>query len=169
MRECMEIDYLSNYQDSILKITDWFHDEWSFLYPDRTRDDFERTIRKRASLDRIPFALVAVNSYGVIGTVSLSMYDTDARLDLGPWLAGLYVECRWRRRGIGTRLVENMEQKASEMGFGEIFLYTSKSEAFYSRLGWHVLERAEYCGNPVTLMGKNIAARLGIERKQQPA
>ena len=167
VRARMEIDYLSNHRDAIPGIADWFHNEWSCRCPDRTRDDFEEIIRTRAISHGIPFALVAVNSSGVIGTVSLKIHDMVVRTGLGPWLAGLYVDAQWRGRGVGRRLVEAMEKTAAEMGFGEVFLYTSGAEQFYFRLGWRIMGQREYCGCPYTLMGRNIAARSRITDKAE--
>lgn len=159
----MEIDYLSNHRYSISQITDWFHNEWSHLYPDRTRCDFETIVRMRASPGEIPFALVALNVDGVVGTVSLRMHDAVAYPGLGPWLSGLYVTARWRGLGIGTKLVEAMEKTASGIGFSELFLCTPIPERFYSRLGWHVLERAEHCRDQVVLMKRDLALQGRVE------
>jgi|WetSurMetagenome_2_1015567.scaffolds.fasta_scaffold195487_1 N-acetylglutamate synthase-like GNAT family acetyltransferase len=152
----MEVDYLVNYQASIPQIAKWFYREWSYLYPERGLQDFERLVQERANRDKIPFALVALDLDFVIGTVSLKMYDMDDRFDLAPWLAGLYVAKEWRCRGVGTILVKAMEAKAAQMGFSELYLYTPDSVHFYSGLGWRILEMKRYNGTPVTLMGKSL-------------
>jgi N-acetylglutamate synthase-like GNAT family acetyltransferase len=81
----------------------------------------------------------------------------DTRLDLTPWLAGLYVAAHRRRQGIGTMLVSAIEKKARELGVQTLFLYTPESETFYSRLGWRVKDRTKYHGYPVSVMEKEIA------------
>ncbi|HNY64011.1 MAG TPA: GNAT family N-acetyltransferase [Deltaproteobacteria bacterium] len=153
----MEVGYLANYQDSVPQIAGWFYNEWSYLYPERSMEDFERVVRERANRDRIPFALVAIESDLVIGTASLKMYDMDDRFDLAPWLAGLYVAKEWRCRGVGSILVKAVEEKAQHIGFSELFLYTPDSAHFYTRLGWRILELKAYNGTPVTLMGRTLA------------
>jgi N-acetylglutamate synthase-like GNAT family acetyltransferase len=80
----------------------------------------------------------------------------DTRLDLTPWLAGLYVSASRRRQGIGAALVSAIEKEAHGLGVERLYLYTPKSAAFYSRLGWQIKERTEYHGYPVTLMQKGI-------------
>lgn len=154
----MEVDYLGNYQTSVPQIADWFYREWSYLYPERGIQDFERLVQERTARDRIPFALVALDDNLVIGTVSLKMYDMDDRFDLAPWLSGLYVPQAWRCRGVGSNLVRAMEAKAARMGFSELYLYTPESVRFYSRLGWRILETKRYNGTPVTLMGRTLGA-----------
>jgi N-acetylglutamate synthase-like GNAT family acetyltransferase len=88
--------------------------------------------------------------------VCLKVHDMDTRLDLTPWLAGLYVKAPRRRQGIGITLVSAIEKKAHELGIERLYLYTPESEVFYSRLGWQIKERTEYHGYSVTLMQKEI-------------
>ena len=84
------------------------------------------------------------------------MLFRSTRLDLSPWLAGLYVAPSQRKKGIGSTLVSNIEKKAYELGVKNLYLYTPKSEIFYARLGWHIHEKTEYHGHPVTIMNKLI-------------
>lgn len=152
----MEIDYLAHHPEAVRQIADWFFEEWSYLYPGRTLRDFEDLIRRRARMDKLPLALVAIESGTVIGTISLKIQDMDNRTELEPWLAGLYVSWEWRSKGVGTRLVEAVEKMACEMGIRKLFLYTPKSENFYLKLGWRVRERTSYRGAAVVLMEKDI-------------
>ncbi len=80
----------------------------------------------------------------------------DTRLDLSPWLAGLYVSAPRRRQGIGATLVSAIEKKAHELGVKKLYLHTPESEVFYLKLGWQVKERPLYHGYPVSLMQKKI-------------
>ncbi len=152
----MQIDYLANHQGLVPQITDWFFAEWSYLYPDRTRDHFEDLIRGRANIDRLPMTLVSFESGTLTGTVCLKLHDMESRLELAPWLAGLYVAGSWRGKGIGTKLMDAIEEEARGLGFKDLFLYTPVSESFYLRKGWQVVDRTWYGGSPVTLMEKNI-------------
>lgn len=152
----MDIDYLANHTKAIPMLGDWFYEEWSHLYPERTRADVEEAISERTSTNRIPLALVAVEAGNVVGTVCLKVHDMDTHVHLSPWLAGLYVARERRRKGIGSALVHAVEHKASELGIGKLYLYTPESEAFYSRLEWDLLERVEYRGYMVSVMEKEI-------------
>ena len=80
----------------------------------------------------------------------------DTRLDLTPWLSGLYIAESRREQGIGTTLVNVIERKARELSAWKLFLYTLKSEGFYTRLGWFVKERTEYQSYPATIMEKEF-------------
>lgn len=153
----MDIEYLADHRDVIPTLAHWFYEEWAYLHPDRTLDDVERLITERANKTQIPIALVAFDGNELLGTVCLKMHDMETRLDLTPWLAGLYVARPWRRRGVGTALVKAIEKKASELTVQKLYLYTPESEGFYAHLGWQLKEKTVYYGCPVTIMEKEIA------------
>jgi GNAT superfamily N-acetyltransferase len=153
----MNIDYLADHRDIIPILAQWFYQEWAHLYPDRTLEDVRRVIGERTNKNRIPIALVAFEGEELLGTVCLKIHDMDTRLDLTPWLAGLYVSAPRRRQGIGAALVSAIEKKARELGVQQLYLYTPESESFYSRLGWRVREKVIYHGYQVTIMEKRFA------------
>lgn len=152
----MDIHSLSTHKEVIPMIAKWFYQEWSYLYPNRTLSDIEQAIGGKRIKNKILTTLVAFEGETLLGTVSLKIHDMDTRLDLTPWLAGLYVAEIWRKQGIGTTLVNAIERKAKEISIRKLYLYTLRSEGFYARLGWLVEERTEYHGYPVTIMEKEI-------------
>lgn len=152
----MKISYLADHQDVIPILSKWFYREWSYLHPERTEDDFCRLISERINKDKIPMALVAFDQDDLLGTVCLKVNDMDTKPELTPWLAGLYVKESWRRKGVGSTLVDAIERKAFDIGVNHLFLYTPESEHFYSQLGWVVTEREDYHNVPVTVMEKEI-------------
>ena len=152
----MEIAYLADHKEVIPLLARWFYKEWSYLHPERTLEDVERLIGERTNTNKIPVALVAFDNQELLGTVCLKVHDMDTRLDLSPWVAGLYVSAPRRRQGIGTTLVSAIEKKSHELGVGKLYLHTPESKPFYSKLGWQVKERPQYHGHPVSLMQKNI-------------
>ena len=93
----MNITYLADHTETIPILTQWFYEEWSYLHPDRTRQDVERFIGERANKDKIPLAPVAFDGTELLGTVCLKIQDMETRTDLSPWLAGLYVAAPRRR------------------------------------------------------------------------
>jgi len=152
----MKISYLADHKELIPTLAGWFFKEWSYLYPERTRDDFLRLIGERTNKTRLPLTLVALDSESVIGTISLKMHDMNTRQNLTPWLASLYVSENLRGKGLGAKLVDALEKKAQELKIEKLYLYTPGQENFYSNLGWQVKERTKYRGHPVAIMEKNI-------------
>ena len=83
--------------------------------------------------------------------------EIDAKHDLTPWLASLYVAPEFRKQGIGAALVRAIERHARSVGCGELHLYTGKAEPFYARLGWVARERFDWHGERLTLMTRTLA------------
>ena len=152
----MEIAYLADHEGAIGEIARWFYGEWSYLYPEKTMDDVKNGVAERTNRDRVPMALVAFEGAILAGTVCLKTHDMDTRLDLSPWLAGLYVAGPRRGRGIGTALVKAVEQEATALGIRKLYLYTPSAEVFYLKMGWLTREATEYHGTKVTIMEKEM-------------
>lgn len=152
----MKIEYLADHKDVIPTLARWTYEEWSYLWPERTLSDVERLISERCNKEHIPIALVAIDKGKVVGMIELKTSDFKARQNLSPWLAGLYVDKLQRSKGVGTKLVHEIENLAARLGASKLYLFTDDAEKFYSNLGWSVQERLVSQGLSVTVMEKDI-------------
>lgn len=91
-----------------------------------------------------------------MGVASLRVHDLEGRENLTPWLGGVYVAPDSRRRGVGTALVRAVEEKARELGFEEIYLFTLDREDWYASLGWSTIETIHWRGDPGVVMHKRL-------------
>jgi len=153
----MVIEYLADHRDVIATLARWSFEEWSYLHPERTLSDVERLISEGSNKEQIPTSLVAIDKGKVIGMIALKTSDFKARPKLSPWLAGLYVDKLQRRKGVGTKLVHEIEKLAARLGASKLYLVTDDAEKFYSKLGWSVQERIVWQGLSVTVMEKDIS------------
>ena len=94
-----------------------------------------------------------------VGTASLAHRDLEARPDLTPWLAGVFVQPAFRGRGHATALVRRVEAFAAAASVPVLWLYTWTAEPLYARLGWRRagLERDRKRGREVVLMTRRLA------------
>ena len=74
------------------------------------------------------------------------------RLDLTPWLAGVFVLPEHRGRGVGERLVAHAMSWAAAQRVETLHLYTRDAVALYQKLGWLESGREFYEGREVQLM-----------------
>jgi amino-acid N-acetyltransferase len=72
----------------------------------------------------------------VVGLVGLELHDRDALL------RSLAVSRDARTAGIGSRLVEHIENYARSRGVGCMYLLTTTAESFFARRGYAPTERA---------------------------
>jgi hypothetical protein len=96
--DLMRIEYLADHPGFILPLARWHHEQWAYLRPD---DSVEaRVARLRAACGRgeVPTAFVAFSDAILLGSAMLVAHDMETRMELTPWLAGVFVGPDYRRR-----------------------------------------------------------------------
>ena len=160
----MTIGYLADHARFLPQLADWHHREWSYLRPGDTIE--ARTGRLRSACGRraIPTVLVAFSGEELLGSAMLVTNDMDSRMDLSPWIAGVFVRADRRGLGIGTQLMTSAVEEARLLGVGRLYLYTPGAEGFYAGLGWKVIDRPQYRGVGVAVMTRGVAWRAADGR-----
>lgn len=156
----MQIDFLADHPEFISPLAQWHHEEWGYIRPGDTIE--ARTVRLKAECGRgeIPTTFVAFSGSTVIGSATILAHDMDTHMDWTPWLGGVYVASDYRRRGIGSALVERVVECAARLGVRRLYLYTPSAEQMYSRLGWLAIERTHYHGADVVVMSYEVRPHL---------
>jgi len=155
----MRIEYLADHPEYVPTLAAWFYEQWSwFLPPESSAEAIATKFRTHLNRDVPPIALIALHGSELLGSASLRVHDMDILTELSPWLGGVYVAQNHRQKGIGRRLIRAAEQKAVELGYQSIYLFTSDQAHMYSRLEWKVLRQLEYHGHPVVVMHKPLLA-----------
>ena len=130
---------------------EWTWREWGFGSPEDNARDLAQSRR-----GALPSSFVAVRDGKPAGIVSLIECNLPPRCELRPWLAGLFVHPAQRGLGVGTALTRFCEREAAQQGFAKLYLYTSRAEGFYLRLGWQTLESMTWDGAPIAVMGRDL-------------
>lgn len=148
----MKIEYLSERAEFLPTLARWHHQEWSALRPGDSVD--ARIIRLKGWCGRggIPLTVIALSDDELLGSASLIEHDMDDRLELTPWLAGVFVAPEHRRKGIGAALVSRVMAEATSLCVPTLYLYTVDSTAFYESLGWSLMEKTRYRQMAVSIM-----------------
>jgi GNAT superfamily N-acetyltransferase len=155
-KDTVRIDYLADHEKFVSPLVQWHHQEWSYLRPGDTID--ARTARLRAACGHcgIPTVFVAFTGKDLLGSAMLIAHDMDNRVELSPWLAGVFVRPDRRKEGLGATLVQRVVEEARVLGIRRLYLYTPTVEQFYVRLGWLNVERTNYRGVSVVVMTKEV-------------
>ena len=148
----MTIEYLADHPDVLPILAQWQHAEWGHTRPGDTAEKRAARMRAWSNRDRLPLTVVAMEGGEVLGSASLIAHDMETRMELTPWLAGVYVGEQYRRRGIGAQLVRRIMAEARQLKIPLLYLYTVHSEHFYAALGWTLQERTSYRDQKVVLM-----------------
>ena len=154
----MQIGYLIDHQDFIPGLARWHHDEWAYLRPGSSVEARIARLRSCCGHREIPTVVVSFSDSTLLGSAMLVAHDMDTRMELSPWLAGVFVAPDHRRHGIGAAMVRRVIDDATALGVRRLYLYTPNTEQFYSRLGWSPIERTSYRGVDVVVMSYECAA-----------
>lgn len=148
----MRIEYLSNHPEALPILAQWQHAEWGHLRAGDTMEKRKIRLWGFANAGRIPLTVVALEENTVLGSASLIEHDMKTRMELSPWLAGVFVGEQYRRRGVGAELVRRIMAEAARLKVPLLYLYTVHSEKFYAALGWKLQERTSYLEHDVVIM-----------------
>ncbi|MCJ8328750.1 MAG: GNAT family N-acetyltransferase [Lentisphaeria bacterium] len=152
----MDIVNLKDARQHVDRVAAWHHAEWLYLNPDDTIDKRIQRMEKYYTKNAIPTMLVSLTDGLLTGTAALVETDMKDRLDLGPWLASVYVDTASRKQGIGRKLVRAIMDYAEESHIGTLYLFTPDQQQFYRNMGWQDFEDCNYRGTDVTIMSYNI-------------
>jgi GNAT superfamily N-acetyltransferase len=147
-----QIGYLADHQSFIPELARLHYAEWSALRPEESLEGRRERLRASCGRRSIPTGVVAFEGGTLLGSAMLTAHDMDTRMDLSPWLAGVFVVSEHRRKGIGSALVARIVEESRALGVTRLYLYTPKAERLYARLGWTLLERANYRAMEVAIM-----------------
>jgi GNAT superfamily N-acetyltransferase len=124
------------------RLATWHVAEWGHLYDpgvwnlDVARHEFAE--QRSLGGGHLPTTYVALAPDGLLlGSVSLvPSDDLDGFQHVGPWLASLYVDEPWRRRGLGRRLVQHLLDQSPARRAAQVYLFTADHVDWYTDLGW---------------------------------
>jgi N-acetylglutamate synthase-like GNAT family acetyltransferase len=148
----MTIDYLAGHPEVLPVLARWQHDEWGHIRPGDTIEKRTARLESFSNRDRIPLTVVALEAGELRGAASLIPHDMETRMELSPWLAGVFVGEAYRCRGIGAQLVRRIMSEATRLEVPLLYLYTVHSERFYAALGWSLSERTSYRDQKIVIM-----------------
>jgi GNAT superfamily N-acetyltransferase len=148
----MTIDYLADHPEVLPALARWQHAEWGHIRPGDTIEKRTARLESFSNRDCIPLTVVALEAGELRGAASLIPHDMETRMELSPWLAGVFVGEAYRRRGIGAQLVRRIMSEAARLEVPLLYLYTVHSERFYAALGWSLSERTSYRDQKIVIM-----------------
>jgi GNAT superfamily N-acetyltransferase len=117
------------------------HEQWRHTAPDRPWSVWLGEIQESAQVGAFPCTLVALVQDDLVGFVTLIQIPERARVRGGVWLITLYVKPAYRRRGVGTALIDRCVEIARDMDYDALYLWTESSDltAYYTRRGWQLI------------------------------
>lgn len=121
------------------QIATWIYDAFvSKKTPEIGREGVEEKLKNSNII-----SFIALDNKKPLGTVSIFENDLEARKDLTPWLASLYVSEEARGLGVAKKLIEQVKEESKFNGFKKLYLRTTTAGKYYQNLGWTLIDTQE--------------------------
>jgi len=141
--------------ENIDQISDWYFNEWKIPK--------EKTINSLADTtnENVIFQTLMTQNENLLGTGGLyNRVGIQNRIEkyesYSPWIALMYTEPKIRGKGLGSKLLDEIELEAKKKGFEKIYLFTHTAESLYIRKGWNEIDRYQIEGKNIVIMDKEI-------------
>ena len=116
-------------------------------------DDVYNYMKNSFNKERLPQTFIMYLGDQIIGMYQITYRDLFIRPDIYPWIANIYIEEKYRKKGYGKILIDSIKDQVKEnTSFDTIFLYTAHDN-LYERYGWKYIE---------TIDNKNKLYKLDI-------
>ncbi|WP_259666389.1 MULTISPECIES: GNAT family N-acetyltransferase [Rhizobium] len=145
------IEYLEKFPNFISVCASWTFGQWgcqSSCSYEQAQGEFEA-----ATKTSMPLTLVAIENAVPVGMVTLANHDFEGS-PLSPWLKALFVHPFHRKKGIATRLIEQLEEEALRLGCKSLYLITEDARLLYERMGWQAIDHVRTPYGAADLMEK---------------
>ena len=151
------IVHLTNMPDAMTTLVRWFAEEWAPWYGLDGPGDAEEDLKACRSRNKLPICLVALNEEDdVLGTATLKSESVGSELGVGPWLAAVLVDKGHRDEGIGTALVEAIENEAHRLGFEAIYTSSNSAGSILTRRQWNIFGSTDSLRGPQKVYCKHL-------------
>ena len=152
----MTLDFLDGNSAEAAELARLHAEEWQHLYREWDERTAREEFRTQSTDGSYPATLVLREDGRLIGSVSVVRDDCEARTDLGPWLASLYVLPGKRGQGHGSRLIEAALGLAKRNGTPGIYVFTESAAELFPRQGFVHFADAVTNGCAVTILRREI-------------
>lgn len=125
------------------KIAAWFHSKWGIPLA-AYEESMEECLSKRTA---VPQWYVAVWGEKIVGGLGVIENDFHDRKDLAPNVCAVYVEEKFRCRGIAGQMLDFVCEDMKRYGVDTLYLVTDH-KSFYERYGWEFLCMVQGNGEP---------------------
>jgi len=130
VKQIIKIDY-----NTLNIITEWMYNWWG-KKDGLTFEEVKCFMEHSLQEDRLPQTYGIFVENKIAGIYQFAYEDLSIRPDIYPWLANVYIEEKYRGRGLGRKMIETVKKNAKDkLSFSEIYLYT-KHKGLYEKFGW---------------------------------
>lgn len=129
-------------------MTNWMYNWWG-KEEGYTFESIKCYLKHSFQKDRLPKTYGVFYDEILVGMFQFTYSDLEIRPDIYPWLANLYVDEKYRNKGLARVMLEKVNEIArTSLNFNELYLFTKHID-LYEKFGWtYISELDTYTKNP---------------------
>lgn len=151
-----KVESLADFPEHWQNAAQWSYAAWQHEFPSDTVQTYLDMYSFAATqpTNRLVEVYAAISQDNELLGVA-TLIDDDELPDAnepGPWLAAVFVEPGSRKFGIGSALVQRVVDRATELNYPTLYLYTEFAENWYVTKGWTKIRPTLFLGLLHTVM-----------------
>jgi N-acetylglutamate synthase-like GNAT family acetyltransferase len=134
---------------------EWSYEAWHHEFPSDTVQTYlDQYALAQSKPEQLLEVFAAVTDKDQLLGVSTLVHDDELpdAPEPGPWLAAVFVTPDARKLGVGSALVQQVVNRARELDYPKIYLYTEHQENWYASTGWVKIRDIIFLGLHHTVM-----------------
>ena len=119
-------------------------DDWRNFYRKASQGNYNFWDPEGSDQDLI---FLAIREDQVVGAIALCDFDDFEELrHLKPWIAAFIVDPKLRGKGVGSEILNLMEEKVVSFGINGIYLWSENQNNFYQNRGYISIDKLSKLG-----------------------
>ena len=133
----------------------WFSaEEWPSFYTRGAAARYDAWNFDGVDQEQIYIALLNKEVVGAIALVDFD--DVEELRHLKPWVAAFVVDPAKRGQGLGSSVLNLLEERARAFKIPELFLWTEDRKEFYLKRGYSLIEHRQYPKIAIDVLSKKL-------------
>ena len=141
---------------------EWSFEAWQHEFPSDTVQTYlDQYALARSKPEQLLEVFAAITDNDQLLGVATIVHDDELpdAPETGPWLAAVFVTPDARKFGVGSALVANVVNRARELGYTTLFLYTEHAQPWYETKGWIKIRDTIFLGLHHTVMQLDLSGQ----------
>ena len=127
--------------------------DWMDFYSNSIKSDYDSWVGQGQEL-----VYLAKHGQKVVATIALVDFDElEEFRHLKPWIAAFIVNPQMRGAGIGTQILELLEDEARSLGIEVLHLWTEDQSEFYLKRGYQIVALTKLGALDIFVMRKKFS------------
>ncbi len=153
----LKIYHFADARHHLPQLAEWLLAEWGHHHQNQSKEAAITRLEKNLNKDTLPIGFVGEVNHQLVGCAMLRNDDMGDAAPYNPWLASVYVHPDFRGQGFALPLIKVVEEKAAQLGYQQLYLFTKVSVGLYEKAGWQAFEMRDYRDKTYTVMKKKLS------------